>query len=114
MIAQTPSLPYYAVIFTSVRTEGDHGFAKMADRMVEFTSQQDGFLGVESARSDIGITVSYCRDLESIRKWHENSDHTTARKKVGKNGIKLLKSELQKLRTIMYSRGNKLNSQYSG
>lgn len=57
MIAQTPSPPYYAVIFTSVRTEGDKGYSEMSDRMVELASQQDGFLGVESARNEIGITV---------------------------------------------------------
>jgi len=81
MIAQTPTLPYYAVIFTSVRTEGDNGYAEMADRMVELASQQEGFLGVESARNEVGLTVSYWRDLESIRKWRENSEHVTARGK---------------------------------
>jgi hypothetical protein len=30
-IARTPAPPYYAVIFTSLRTEGDHGYASMAD-----------------------------------------------------------------------------------
>lgn len=84
MIAQTPIPPYYAVIFTSVRTEGDRGYAEMADRMVELAHQQDGFLGVESARNEIGITVSYWRDPESIRKWHENSDHILAQEK-GRN-----------------------------
>lgn len=42
MIAKTPTPPYYAVIFTSVRTEGDHGYSVMADRMVELARQQDG------------------------------------------------------------------------
>ena len=84
MIAQTPSPPYYAVIFTSVRTEGDNGYAKMADRMVEMAQKQDGFLGVESARNEIGITVSYWRDLESIRKWKEHVEHSVAREK-GRN-----------------------------
>lgn len=50
MIAATPEPPYYAVIFTSVRTEGDHGYAEMANRMVELAHGQDGFLGIESAR----------------------------------------------------------------
>ena len=67
MIAETLQLPYYAVIFTSVRTDGDNGYAEMADRMVELARQQDGFLGVESARNEVGITVSYWRDLESIK-----------------------------------------------
>ena len=51
-------LPYYAVIFTSTRTEGDNGYSKMAERMVELASQQDGFISVDSAREKIGITVS--------------------------------------------------------
>lgn len=80
MIAQTPSPPYYAVIFTSVRTEGDHGYAEMADRMVELARQQDGFLGIESARDELGISVSYWRDLESIRKWRDNLEHMAARR----------------------------------
>ena len=79
MIAQTPKPPYYAVIFTSVRKEGDHGYAAMAERMVELAAGQEGFLGVETARNEIGITVSYWRDLNSIRKWKENSDHTIVR-----------------------------------
>ena len=59
MIAQTPIPPYYAVIFTSVRTLGDNGYAEMSDRMVELAQLQEGFLGMESTRNDLGITVSY-------------------------------------------------------
>jgi len=81
MIADTPKPPYYAVIFTSVKTEGDNGYGDMADKMVELARQQDGFLGVESARKEIGITVSYWRDLESIKKWKEHSEHAMARDK---------------------------------
>lgn len=81
MLAKTPVPPYYAVIFTSVRTEGDKGYTEMADRMVELVKNQDGFLGMETARNEVGITVSYWRDLDSIRKWKLNSDHTFAREK---------------------------------
>ncbi len=81
MISDTPSPPYYAVIFTSVRTSGDNGYARMSDKMVELARKQDGFLGVESAREEAGITVSYWRDLESIRKWRENTEHKLARAK---------------------------------
>ena len=59
MIATTPQPPYYAVIFTTTRTNVDEGYAEMAERMVELAQQQDGFLGAESARNSIGITVSY-------------------------------------------------------
>ena len=80
MIAHTPQTPYYAVIFTSVRTDLDNGYGDMAEKMVELAKQQDGFLGVESARNEIGITVSYWKDLESIKKWKNNSEHMIARK----------------------------------
>lgn len=80
MIAKTPTPPYYAVIFSSLKTNENEGYADMADLMLELASQQEGFLGVESARNDIGITVSYWKDLESIRKWKANSDHLVAQK----------------------------------
>jgi heme-degrading monooxygenase HmoA len=81
MIAHNPEVPYYALIFTSVRTEGDNGYAEMAERMVELARQQDGILGVESARNEVGITVSYWRDLESIRKWKTNAEHKIAQQR---------------------------------
>ena len=79
-IANTPKPPYYAVIFTSHRTEGDNGYGQMASRMIELASEQPGFLGVESARDDIGITVSYWSDIESIKQWKENAEHQEAQK----------------------------------
>lgn len=79
-IAHTPAPPYYAVIFTSLRTEGDSGYAAMAERMVELAAQQPGFLGVESARETVGITVSYWADLESIRAWKANAEHLEAQR----------------------------------
>ena len=61
MLARTPEPPYYAVVFTSLRTDGDQGYARMAERMMELAAEQPGFLGVESARGadGLGITVSY-------------------------------------------------------
>lgn len=81
MIADTPNPPYYAVIFTSSRTAGDNGYQEMAELMVRLASEQDGFLGIESAREQIGITVSYWRDLSSIQKWRAHVQHTVARNK---------------------------------
>ena len=74
----TSKNPYYAVIFTSKRTSVDDGYVDMANKMVELASQQDGFIGVESARNEIGITVSYWKDLESIKNWKQNADHLLA------------------------------------
>lgn len=79
-IATTPEPPYYAVIFTSLRTEGDRGYAAMAQRMVELGSRYDGFLGIESARGadGLGITVSYWRDEASIAAWKRDTEHQAA------------------------------------
>jgi heme-degrading monooxygenase HmoA len=78
VIAATPHTPYFAVIFTSLRTDGDNGYGDMADRMVELAAQQPGFLGVESAREGVGITVSYWQDLASIKAWKMNAEHLVA------------------------------------
>lgn len=105
MIAQTPQPPYYAVIFTSVRTEIGDGYSEMADKMVELAKKQPGFLGVESARNEIGITVSYWESLEAIRMWKANLDHLEAQLLGKRSGIKLIKPELQKWNGIMGLKG---------
>lgn len=81
MIASTPPAPYYAVIFTSIRTEGDNGYNEMGEKMLKIASVQPGFLGVESARNEIGITISYWKDLDSIRNWKLHTEHTLAQEK---------------------------------
>ena len=80
MIAKTPAPPYYAVIFTSVRTESDNGYAEMADRMAELAAQQPGYLGIESARNEVGITISYWESLDAIRHWKANIEHLVAQR----------------------------------
>ncbi len=79
--AAMPAPPYYAVIFTSVRTEADNGYAQTDDKVLELARQQPGFLGFESARNEIGISVSYWKDLESIRDWKENTTHREAQER---------------------------------
>lgn len=81
MIVQTPPPPYYAVIFTSLRTDIDDGYGDTAQRMVELAHQQPGFLGVESARDGLGITVSYWDSLEAIRNWKRHAEHQLAQQK---------------------------------
>ncbi|MBW9334470.1 antibiotic biosynthesis monooxygenase family protein [Herbaspirillum aquaticum] len=79
-IAVTGDVPYYAVIFTSLRTEGDNGYGEMAEAMVEAASRQPGFLGLESAREGVGITVSYWASLEAIAAWKRDLDHQLAQR----------------------------------
>lgn len=74
----TPPPPYYAVIFTSVRQDGDNGYAEAAKQILELASEQPGFLGFESARQEIGISVSYWASQEAIKAWKENAIHRQA------------------------------------
>ncbi|KGO90110.1 antibiotic biosynthesis monooxygenase family protein [Flavobacterium suncheonense] len=97
MIAKTPETPYYAVIFTSVRTEVEAGYSQTAERMVELAAGQPGFLGVESARNDIGITVSYWQDLEAIKNWKMNAEHTIARETGRSDWYKAFKVRIAKV-----------------
>jgi len=81
MIATTPEPPYYAVIFTSTKTTTEEGYNEMADKMIALAAKQEGFLGVEAARNELGITVSYWKDVASIKKWKEVSEHKIAQEK---------------------------------
>lgn len=71
----TAPVPYYAVIFTSVRTDGDNGYSGAAQQMLALASRQPGFLGFETARQETGISVSYWSSLEAIKAWKENAAH---------------------------------------
>lgn len=81
MIANTPAPPYYAVIFTNLRTPGDHGYEEMAERMAELGATMPGFLGLESARDGLGITISYWESEAAIRHWHQQTEHKLAQQK---------------------------------
>jgi heme-degrading monooxygenase HmoA len=81
--AATPEPPYYAVIFTSQRTDQDAaGYDRMANAMVELALAQPGCLGAEHARgaTGIGITVAYFTDKAAIRGWKLNAQHGAAQR----------------------------------
>lgn len=67
MITKTPKPPYYAVIFSSFKCE-DSGYKKMAGKMEDLAKKQPGYLGFESAREELGISISYWKDLKSNKK----------------------------------------------
>ena len=81
VFASTPEPPYVAVIFTSLRSDGDHGYSAMADAMAALAQQQPGYLGVESARESVGITVSYWRDEHAARAWKNVAAHLVAQRR---------------------------------
>jgi heme-degrading monooxygenase HmoA len=78
--ARLPDPPYYAVIFSSQRREGDEGYGAMASAMFDLALKQPGCLGAESARGEdgFGITVAYFRDEASIAAWKANAAHLRA------------------------------------
>ncbi|XCF06629.1 antibiotic biosynthesis monooxygenase [Tamlana crocina] len=73
--------PYYAVIFTSTQKEDIEGYAEMANQMEALAKTQDGFLGMDSARNEVGITVSYWESLEAIKNWKQHTEHLIAQQK---------------------------------
>ncbi|WP_037604259.1 antibiotic biosynthesis monooxygenase family protein [Streptacidiphilus rugosus] len=79
--ARIPEPPYCAVVFTALRTEGDHGYSEMNERMSELVEGQPGFLGVDSTRGadGFGITVAYFDTEENVLAWRRNTEHTEAR-----------------------------------
>lgn len=81
MIAQTPAPPYYAVIFSNILHANPEGYEEMAIAMVDLAKKQDGFLGFESVRDDMGITVSYWESEEAIAAWKKNEQHLVAQQK---------------------------------
>ncbi len=80
MIAKTPPPPYYAVIFTSYMSGNTEGYSQMSELMTSLASEQAGYLGRESVREQLGITVSYWQDLDSIHAWKQNTKHLIAQK----------------------------------
>lgn len=70
--------PYYAVIFTSIKNDVENNYSEIASKMVELAATQKGFLGVESARNEIGITVSYWETIDDISNWKNNAEHLIA------------------------------------
>jgi heme-degrading monooxygenase HmoA len=79
MIVDHLQPPYYAVIFSATLTNDIEGYVETAQRMEDLAKQQPGYLGIESARNQIGITVSYWESLDAILQWKNNVAHTEAR-----------------------------------
>lgn len=70
--------PYYAVIFTSLLSNNTEGYQEMAIKMETLAKKQPGYLGFESAREDLGITISYWESLEDIKNWKQHLEHLEA------------------------------------
>ncbi len=79
MIVTDLQTPYYAVVFSTIMDDNLEGYTEAAERMEVLAKEQPGYLGIESARNSIGITVSYWESLEAITQWKNNVEHTEVR-----------------------------------
>ncbi|MEU9874642.1 antibiotic biosynthesis monooxygenase family protein [Streptomyces phaeochromogenes] len=81
--------PYYAVVFTSVKTEEGGrdgvagGYGETNERMEELVEKIPGYLGMDYAGSPGGlsITVGYFRDADAVEEWRTNAEHRAAQKR---------------------------------
>ncbi|AVH61321.1 MULTISPECIES: antibiotic biosynthesis monooxygenase family protein [Streptomyces] len=75
--------PYYAVVFTSVRTEGGNGYGETAERMEELVKDVPGYLGMDHAGTPGGlsVTVGYFRDEVAIKEWGAQVEHRAAQQR---------------------------------
>lgn len=78
-ITNTPKLPYYAVILTVIPSEDDTGYHEMTETLIQLAKAEKGFLGVESAQSELGIIISYWDSLAAIDRWSHNAFHQSAK-----------------------------------
>ncbi|KAA3619090.1 MAG: antibiotic biosynthesis monooxygenase [Flavobacterium sp.] len=89
--------PYYAVIFTSLLTDDTEGYKEMGMKMETLAKQQPGYLGFESAREDLGITISYWESLEDIKNWKEDLEHLQAQQLGRKQWYRWYKTRICKV-----------------
>lgn len=94
LLADTPEPPYYAVIFTSVRTDNNEDYLETAKRMLALAQTIPGYLGEESARNELGITVSYWASLAAIKMWKQQTEHLAAQTKGREKWYKYYKTRI--------------------
>lgn len=75
--------PYYAVVFTTVRSQDQSGYSETNARMEELVTDVPGFMGMDHAQTPGGlsITVGYFRDADALTEWRSNAEHRTAQER---------------------------------
>lgn len=75
-----PEKDYYAVIFSSTRSENADGYSEMDETTIKLAQEQSGFLGYESVKdAHSGIFISYWESIEAINNWRINTTHLMAK-----------------------------------
>ncbi|MFE2581607.1 antibiotic biosynthesis monooxygenase family protein [Streptomyces sp. NPDC059378] len=75
--------PYYAVVFTTVRTQDQSGYGETNARMEELVKDVPGYLGMDHAQTPggLGITVAYFRDADALTQWRTDAEHRAAQQR---------------------------------
>lgn len=73
--------PYYAVIFSSIRTDNNEGYEDMDNAIYQKVKDFQGYLGHEALRNEngFGIHISYWKTLNDIKAWKNDKLHTQAK-----------------------------------
>lgn len=74
---------YYSVIFTVVLNDFQDvdSYNKLGKKIRTLVENQKGFIGFESifdSKAKKEITISYWKDIESIKEWKQNKEHQKA------------------------------------
>ena len=78
MLSSNDFIPYYAVIFTSILKHHEKEYDEMAIQMTELAKSQPGYIGFETARNVIGISISYWDSTDAIQNWKKHASHLLA------------------------------------
>jgi heme-degrading monooxygenase HmoA len=75
--------PYYAAVFTTVRTQDQDGYSETSAHLEDLVKDVPGYLGMDHAQTPggLGITVSYFRDADALTQWRTNAEHRVAQKR---------------------------------
>lgn len=80
LIKPLPPGNFYAVIFSSTKSDDLEGYAEMDEITLRLAHGQAGFLGYESVnKENTGIFVSYWETKEAIEQWRRNATHQMAK-----------------------------------
>lgn len=75
-----PSKDYYAVIFSSTKSDDLEGYKEMDELTMKLAHEQEGFLGYESCNNGAqGIFISYWQSMGHIGIWRSNMTHLSAK-----------------------------------
>jgi heme-degrading monooxygenase HmoA len=100
-----PANDYYAVIFSSTRSDNSDGYEEMDALTLDLAKGQEGFIGYESLNSgNKGIFISYWTDMGSIEKWRDDATHRMAKSKAGQWYQRYLSQICKVERTHLYEK----------